>query len=162
MTVVVEGGRQLMTIADDENQVWQAHWSVELGAVQRAAGQPEDALISYQRAAAIQRRLGYVLGAFVRSRSTCEIAPDAEPDEDVYAALRVVSRLAPSADVVVNLRGAGLCNARLRFMRGVQVDLAGTDLAGASLPHSWTTIPEPAHQSSDAGDPESRSQHTMP
>ena len=50
---------QAVTIAeDDENQVWQAHWLVELGDVQRAAGQPADALISYQRAATIQRRLG--------------------------------------------------------------------------------------------------------
>jgi uncharacterized protein HemY len=45
---------QALTIAEeDENQVWQAHWLVELGAVQRAAGQPADALISYQRAASI-------------------------------------------------------------------------------------------------------------
>jgi tetratricopeptide (TPR) repeat protein len=38
--------------------VWQAHWLVELGTVQRAAGQSADALVSYQRAAAIQRQLG--------------------------------------------------------------------------------------------------------
>lgn len=38
--------------------MWQAHWLVELGKVQRAAEQPADALISYHRAAAIQRQLG--------------------------------------------------------------------------------------------------------
>ncbi len=43
---------------DEENQVWQAHWSVELGHVQRASGQPAEALVSYHRAASIQRRLG--------------------------------------------------------------------------------------------------------
>lgn len=50
---------QALVIAEeDENQVWQAHWLVELGHVQRTAGQPADALISYQRAASIQRQLG--------------------------------------------------------------------------------------------------------
>ncbi|MBT8227010.1 MAG: tetratricopeptide repeat protein [Dactylosporangium sp.] len=48
-----------LTIAeDDDNPVWQAHWLVELGAIQRAAEQPAEALISYQRAASMQRRLG--------------------------------------------------------------------------------------------------------
>jgi tetratricopeptide (TPR) repeat protein len=50
---------EALQIAEDEqNQVWQAHWLVELGAVQRAAGQPADALVSDQRAAVIQRQLG--------------------------------------------------------------------------------------------------------
>jgi hypothetical protein len=104
----------------------------------------------------------YVLGAFVRSQSRRERASDAEPAEDVYAALRVVSRLAPSADVVVNLRGAGLRNAQLRFMRSVHVHLDGSDVAGALLPDSWSATFEPAERSPDSGDPESRSHHTAP
>ncbi|MDF5753639.1 tetratricopeptide repeat protein [Spongiactinospora sp. TRM90649] len=49
---------QAIRIAEDEdNPVWLAHWSVELGNVQRASGQPAEALVAYQRAASIQRRL---------------------------------------------------------------------------------------------------------
>jgi tetratricopeptide (TPR) repeat protein len=50
---------EALTIAsDEENQVWQAHWLVELAKVQRAEGRPDEALNSYQRAASIQRMLG--------------------------------------------------------------------------------------------------------
>jgi uncharacterized protein YjbI with pentapeptide repeats len=56
---------------------------------------------------------------------------------DMYAALRAISRVAPASNVVLNLRGADLRNADLRFMCGTQVHLGGADLAGAKLPDDW-------------------------
>jgi hypothetical protein len=96
----------------------------------------------------------YVLGAFVRDQSRRERGSIEEPTEDVYAALRVVSRLATSTDVVVNLRGADLRNAQLRFMHGVQVRLGGNELAGAVLPDAWIPSSEAVDQAADSGDPE--------
>jgi hypothetical protein len=61
----------------------------------------------------------YVLGALVRNRSRDGRGLDVEPAEDAYAALRVISRLVSATSVVVNLRGADLRNANVRFMSGV-------------------------------------------
>jgi hypothetical protein len=55
-----------------------------------------------------------------------------------YAALRVISRLAPGLDVRVNLEGADLRNARLRFMRDVPVRIDGAEVTGATLPPDWS------------------------
>ncbi|MCM4080938.1 hypothetical protein [Paractinoplanes hotanensis] len=101
-----------------------------------------------------RRTVIYVLGAFVRSRSACSRGPEEEPAEDVYAALRVVSRLAPETDVVVNLRNADLRNARLLFMNRVNVRLDGAELTGAVLPDTWTALVAPLGHSADSGDPE--------
>ncbi|MEO3860308.1 tetratricopeptide repeat protein [Acrocarpospora sp. B8E8] len=46
------------TAATVGNPIWRGSWLVELGHVQRAAGQPADALETYQRAAEIHRELG--------------------------------------------------------------------------------------------------------
>jgi hypothetical protein len=102
-----------------------------------------------------RRTVVYVLGAFVRSRSTCSRRAEEQPSEDVYAALRVISRLAPPADVLVNLRGADLRNAWLLFMSEVRVRLDGANLTGATLPDTWTALHSPLSQSADSGDPES-------
>jgi hypothetical protein len=85
----------------------------------------------------------YVLGAFVRHRSKDERKADKEPAEDVYTALRAIRRLAPMTDVVINLRGADLRNANLRFMRGIRPIIQGADLTGASLPEDWKAPAEP-------------------
>jgi hypothetical protein len=85
----------------------------------------------------------YVLGAFVRHRSKDGREADKEPAEDVYTALRAISRLAPMTDVVINLGGADLRNANLRFMRGVRPIIRGADLTGASLPEDWKAPVEP-------------------
>ncbi len=79
----------------------------------------------------------YIMGALVRNRSRDGRAPGEEPPEDVYAALRVVSRLAPATSVIVNLRGADLRNANLRFMRDTKVNIDDADLTGATAPQSW-------------------------
>ncbi|WP_243788575.1 tetratricopeptide repeat protein [Saccharopolyspora gloriosae] len=42
---------------EHENRAWEAYWSLELGRVQVELGQPSEALISFQRAASLQRRL---------------------------------------------------------------------------------------------------------
>jgi hypothetical protein len=68
------------------------------------------------------------------------------PSEDVYAALRVLSRLAPWNDVVVNLQSANLRNAELRFMRKVRVRLGGADLTDASLPEDWEALIHQPHR----------------
>ncbi|MEV4141665.1 tetratricopeptide repeat protein [Dactylosporangium sp. NPDC049742] len=48
-----------ITIAENaDNQMWLGHWLVELGHIQRAAGEPGLALESYQRSATLQRRVG--------------------------------------------------------------------------------------------------------
>lgn len=74
--------------------------------------------------------------------------PDApaEPAEDVYAALRAISRLAPASSVVLKLHGADLRNANLGFMRGTQVHLGGADLAGAKLSGDWKALIQPRGQ----------------
>ncbi|EXG82013.1 ATP-binding protein [Cryptosporangium arvum] len=41
-----------------ENRMWEGFWLLDLGAAQLATGNTADALISYQRSASIQRRLG--------------------------------------------------------------------------------------------------------
>lgn len=79
----------------------------------------------------------FVLGALVRHRSKDPRAPHDTPSEDVDAALRVLSRLAPVADVTVNLRGADLRNADLQFMGDVRAYLEGADLGDATLPGAW-------------------------
>jgi tetratricopeptide (TPR) repeat protein len=43
---------------EHDNRMWEGFWLLHLGATQLAAGQPDDALVSFQRAATIQRRLG--------------------------------------------------------------------------------------------------------
>ncbi|WP_432973846.1 ATP-binding protein [Dactylosporangium sp. CA-233914] len=48
-----------ITIAEHvDNPMWLGHWLVELGHIQRAAGEPGQALESYQRSATLQRRVG--------------------------------------------------------------------------------------------------------
>ena len=79
----------------------------------------------------------YVLGAMARHRSRDGRDVGVEPAEDVYAALRAISRVAPASNVVLNLRGADLRKADLRFMCGTQVHLGGADLADAKLPDDW-------------------------
>jgi hypothetical protein len=72
------------------------------------------------------------------------------------AALRVISRLAPETDVVVNLRGANLHKAQLRFMRGIKVLLEGADLTDANYPDDWRgAISRRMQGAADAGDLES-------
>ncbi|MER6665976.1 tetratricopeptide repeat protein [Amycolatopsis japonica] len=44
--------------SDFENFAWEGYWRIELGRVQFALGNFGDALIAYQRAATLQRRLG--------------------------------------------------------------------------------------------------------
>jgi hypothetical protein len=85
-----------------------------------------------------RRTVVYVLGFLARHRSKDGREPDKEPPEDVYAALRVISRLAPGLDVRVNLEGADLRNARLRFMRDVPVRIDGAEVTGATLPPDWS------------------------
>jgi hypothetical protein len=85
----------------------------------------------------------YVLGAFVRHRSKEEREAGKEPAEDVCTALRAIRRLAPMTDVVINLGGADLRNANLRFMRGVRPIIRGADLTGASLPEDREAPAEP-------------------
>ena len=46
-------------------------------------------------------------------------------------------------DVVINLSGADLLNADLRFMRGIRPITQGADLTGASLPEDWKAPAEP-------------------
>jgi hypothetical protein len=79
----------------------------------------------------------YVLGALVRHRSKDERGTDEQPAEDIYTALRAISRLAPMTDVVINLDGADLRNANLLFMHGIRAIIQGADVAGASLPEDW-------------------------
>ncbi|WP_280722071.1 tetratricopeptide repeat protein [Kitasatospora sp. MAA4] len=43
---------------DLNSDVAEGHWLTQLGHAQRAAGRPADALVSYHRAAVLQRRLG--------------------------------------------------------------------------------------------------------
>jgi tetratricopeptide (TPR) repeat protein len=51
--------QQAVAIAvEHDNRMWEGFWLLHLGATQLAVGQPDDALISFQRAATIQRRLG--------------------------------------------------------------------------------------------------------
>jgi tetratricopeptide (TPR) repeat protein len=48
-----------LTIAHDEdNQVWRGHWLAEAAKVERAQGNPPEALRLFQESAAVQRRLG--------------------------------------------------------------------------------------------------------
>lgn len=71
----------------------------------------------------------------------------------MYVALRVISRLAPETDGVVNLLGADLHNAQLRFMRGINVLLEGAGLDGASCPDDWPgTISRRMQGAADMGD----------
>ncbi|GAB3443339.1 tetratricopeptide repeat protein [Actinophytocola sediminis] len=50
---------EALVLADeDDNDVWRAHWLVELATIQLDAGSPIDALTNYHRAAVLQRRLG--------------------------------------------------------------------------------------------------------
>jgi Pentapeptide repeats (8 copies) len=93
-----------------------------------------------------RRAVVYMLGAMVRHRSRDSRDVGVEPAEDVYAALRAISRLVPASSVVLNLRGADLRNANLRFMRGTQVHLGGADLAGAKLPDDWNELARPRDQ----------------
>jgi hypothetical protein len=79
----------------------------------------------------------YVLGALVRHRSKDRRAGDEHPSEEVDIALRVIGRLAPTAGVVVSLRGADLHMADLSMLRDVRVDYEGAILTGASVPGSW-------------------------
>jgi hypothetical protein len=75
----------------------------------------------------------YVLGAFIRERSRAPERDD-QPPEDVMAAIRVVGRLLPLAEVKLDLRGADLRNTDLsNFLEG-QVLHEGSDLEGAKLP----------------------------
>jgi hypothetical protein len=83
------------------------------------------------------RTVVYVLGALVRHRSNDGRAVDEEPSDEVYTALRVISRLAPMTDVTVNLRGANLRKANLHMLRNISVHIEGADLAGAKVPEGW-------------------------
>ncbi|MFI7102659.1 ATP-binding protein [Streptomyces sp. NPDC050161] len=48
-----------LSIADDEdNHVWRGHWLAESAKVERARGNPEEALRLFRESAAVQRRLG--------------------------------------------------------------------------------------------------------
>ena len=85
-----------------------------------------------------RRTVIYVLGAMVRHRSKDGRDSGEAPAEDVYAALRVISRLARGTDVSVNLQGADLRNARLLFMHDVRVHLDGANLTGATVPRDWS------------------------
>jgi len=97
----------------------------------------------------------YVLGALIRHLSKDPPrAQDEEPSEDVYAALRIIGRLAPTTDVVVNLRGADLHMANLSMLRNVRVDSKGANLAGAKVPENWKLAisahhPEPPNSPSE-------------
>jgi tetratricopeptide (TPR) repeat protein len=48
-----------LRVADEElNQVWRAHWLVELGRIHLADGQAATALVSFQESASLQRQIG--------------------------------------------------------------------------------------------------------
>jgi Pentapeptide repeats (8 copies) len=75
-----------------------------------------------------------VLGAFIRERSRAPRERPDDPPEDVNAGLRVVSRLVPKSDVVLDLRDADLRNTDLRRLPAERVRLQGAKLEGAQLP----------------------------
>jgi|GEM_PF-4516930 len=87
--------------------------------------------------AADRRTVVYVLGALVRNRSNDGRAQDEEPDDDVYTALRVIGRLAPTIKVTVNLRGADLHKADLKMLHNVPVYRGDFNLTDATLPDDW-------------------------
>jgi Pentapeptide repeats (8 copies) len=93
-----------------------------------------------------RRAVVYVLGAMVRHRSRDGRDTDAEPAEDVYAALSAISRQAHKGGAILNLSGADLRNANLRFMYGTQVNLGDADLAGAKLPDDWDALVQSRNQ----------------
>jgi hypothetical protein len=78
----------------------------------------------------------YVLGAFIRERSKEIRARPDEPQEDVKAGLRVVSRLLTMSDVVLDLRDADLQNSDLSQLPADQVLLDGAKLNGAISPRA--------------------------
>jgi uncharacterized protein YjbI with pentapeptide repeats len=61
-----------------------------------------------------------------------------KPLEDVNAGLRVVSRLLPKSDVVLDLRDADLRNTDLRHLPAVRVLLQEANLEGAQLPPRYS------------------------
>jgi uncharacterized protein YjbI with pentapeptide repeats len=87
-----------------------------------------------------RRTIIYVLGAFIRERSRAPRERADDPLEDVNAGLRVVSRLLPKSDVVLDLRDADLRNTDLRRLPAERVLLQGANLEGAQLPPGY---PEP-------------------
>ena len=76
---------------------------------------------------------------------------DAEPPEDVHAALRAISRLAPATSVVVYLGGADLRDANLRFMSGAQVNIDGADLASGKVPDDWNVLVQLSDRDAEPG-----------
>ena len=78
----------------------------------------------------------YVLGAFIRERSKEIRARPDDPQEDVKAGLRVVSRLLAMSDVVLDLRDADLQNSDLSQLPADQVLLDGAKLNGAIPPRA--------------------------
>ena len=78
----------------------------------------------------------YVLGAFIRERSKEIRARPDDPQEDVKAGLRVVSRLLAMSDVVLDLRDADLQNSDLSQLPANQVLLDGAKLNGAIPPRA--------------------------
>lgn len=94
-----------------------------------------------------RRTVIYVLGALVRNRSNDRRAQDQKPEDEVYTALRVIGRLAPTIpDITVSLRGADLHKADLTMLRGVQVYRGDFDVTGATLPEDWEDTHPTGHR----------------
>jgi hypothetical protein len=76
----------------------------------------------------------WVLGSFIRGQSRLTRARDDALAEDVYTALRTVTRLVEGTDLILDLRGADLRNADLSHLRADQTWLKDADTTGAALP----------------------------
>ncbi|MFI7642293.1 hypothetical protein [Nonomuraea sp. NPDC049400] len=76
----------------------------------------------------------YVLGAFIRERSTAIRQRQDDPPEGVKAALRTVGRLLEISDASLDLRGADLRNADLSGLPKNRLMLEGAVLDEAQLP----------------------------
>jgi hypothetical protein len=79
----------------------------------------------------------YVLGTFIRERSTVPKRTE-EPPEDMTAAIRAAGRLLPLGPekIKLNLTGADLRNTDLSDLPEDQVLLEGANLEGAKLPRA--------------------------
>lgn len=76
----------------------------------------------------------WVLGSFIRGQSREPRVREDALVEDVYTALRAMTRLVQGTDLILDLRGADLRNADLSGLPASRVWLQGADTTGATLP----------------------------